>query len=76
MRALLLCVSLMIGDVMPIGTLIELPRDVWVQIDTRGGRHIEGFLVDATDDRVVIDAGELRYYVRPAAIDSVAVPND
>jgi|GEM_PF-6158862 len=73
MKALLLSAVLMFGDVMPIATLVDLPRDVWIQLDTRGGAHIEGFLIDSTAQRVVIESGDLRYYVRPEAIDVVSV---
>ena len=59
------------GDTMPISTLVNLPRDVWVIIRTTGGHRFEGMLVDSSDERVIIE-GEHRHFIKADRIEAVS----
>lgn len=78
MKTIITCAvlsALMWGDLMPISTIVELPRDVWITVRTKGGHELEGLLADSDDHRVILD-GDRRHYILAEAIESVTVEKD
>ena len=56
-----------------IEALATVPKGSWIQIHLRGGHHVEGFLYDTSENRVIVDSGDARNYIRPSAIDLIGV---
>lgn len=52
---------------------VEVARDSWVSIDTRGGHRYEGILLESTVERIVLDSGDSIVYLRPEAVDALTV---
>ena len=78
MRSIIICAALsalMWGDLMPVSTIVELPRDVWITVRTKGGHELEGLLADSDDHRVILD-GDRRHFILAEAIESVTVEKD
>ena len=67
-----LAAALMTGDLLELGTIASLPRDVWVVVTTSGGHRHEGLLLDADDRRVVL-VSEVKIYIDQGCIESVSI---